>query len=185
VLGQFSFKRTSETTTESRHVRALRWPSGFADVVEVERRPDTMLVRLAPGSPKPRPRSVVTLEERGAKTHGRVAGSTSDGRLILALGERGLRRAARTPVKIDGWCARSGGTWEQVRLVDLSASGALISGARLQVGETVRLAFQLPDRPGVIDVRAQVVRQTSNGALGCAFCLFELHTEVTDGSTDS
>jgi hypothetical protein len=114
--------------------------------------------------------------------NGRLAAHGVAGRFLVSLGERAIRRSRRFPVDVVG-VASSAALYGpvQVRIADLSASGARVQGIQLPIGSEVELRFMPPGRKAPITVLGFVVRsidQAETPTLGVAFRLVQPSMDV-------
>jgi PilZ domain-containing protein len=120
---------------------------------------------------------------------GRLAAHGVEGRFLISIGERAIRRSRRFPVDLPG-VARSPllpGPVE-VRVTDLSTGGARVEGVELAVGSEVELRFTPPGRPTPITVLGFVVRLIEiDGArsVGLAFRLVQPSTDLLGNAEQS
>ena len=104
----------------------------------------------------------------------RLAAYGQNNRFLIALGSRAVRGAARVRVDLRGVMrgVSSAGA-RQVRVVDLSSSGARVAGLELPVGADFDLSLVPPGRKDVVTVRCVVVRAIGDEPAaehGVAFC---------------
>jgi PilZ domain-containing protein len=115
--------------------------------------------------------------------NGRLAAHGKGGRFLVSVGERAIRRSRRFPVDLPG-LARSSQLYgpTEVRIKDLSTSGARVEGILLPIGDEVELTFTPPGRKAPLTVLAFVVRSIDSNdevpALGVAFRLVQPSMDV-------
>jgi PilZ domain-containing protein len=118
---------------------------------------------------------------------GRIAAHGVQGRFLVTLGERAIRRSKRFPVDLQG-CARIAqlpGSVD-VRITDLSAGGARVEGINVPIGTEIELRLTPPGRTSPINVLGFVVRAIDNVAaptVGVAFRLVQPSMDVLGGPT--
>jgi hypothetical protein len=118
---------------------------------------------------------------------GRIAAHGVAGRVLVALGERAIRRSRRFAVDLPGM-ARSAhlAVAVEVRVTDLSAGGARVEGIALPLGSDVDLHFAPPNRAEPLNVLGFVVRAIEGSerpAIGVAFRLVQRSVDVLGGTT--
>lgn len=117
---------------------------------------------------------------------GRLAAHGVAGRFLVSVGERAIRRSRRFAVDVPG-IARSAQLYGpvEVRVKDLSTSGARIEGLELPVGSDVELTLTPPGRKQPLTVLAFVVRNMDGAetpTLGVAFRLVQASMDVLGSS---
>lgn len=124
---------------------------------------------LPPGSPLR-----VALPGSAHLLPGRLAAYGEDDRYLVALGSRAVRGAARVRTDLRATVHLAAAAQGQpARIVDLSSSGARVSGLALAVGSDFDMRFMPPGRNDQVRVRCVVVRAVADAAVpevGVAFC---------------
>jgi hypothetical protein len=120
----------------------------------------------------------VRLVDASGERTGRLAEHGRNGRFLVSLGERPVRRAVRLRVSLPG-VLRSAALDEpkQVEIIDLTTGGCRIRGVELPVGTHVALEFTPPSRDEAVSVRAAVAHGTHRAAqpwIGVTFRLVAL-----------
>jgi hypothetical protein len=106
----------------------------------------------------------VALPGQARTLEARLAAYGDGDRYLVSLGSRAVRGAVRMQVDLPAVARGPGLADEQpVRVVDLSSSGARLSGIRLPVGSDFELRFVPPGRRGSVAVRCVVVRAIDEG----------------------
>jgi hypothetical protein len=118
---------------------------------------------------------------------GRLAAHGVNGRVLVTIGERAIRRSRRFSVNLAG-VARGAHLHEpvDVRITDLSAGGARVEGVQLAVGSQLELQFTPPGRVAPLTVLGFVVRIVEPAGLptvGVAFRLAQPSVDVLAGAT--
>jgi hypothetical protein len=113
---------------------------------------------------------------------GRIAAHGVQGRFLVTLGERAIRRSKRFPVDLQGSAriAQVPGSVD-VRITDLSTGGARVEGVNLPVGTEIELRLTPPGRTSPINVLGFVVRtidSTAAPTVGVAFRLVQASMDV-------
>jgi PilZ domain len=113
---------------------------------------------------------------------GRIAAHGVQGRFLVTLGERAIRRSKRFAVDMHGSAriAQLPG-FVDVRITDLSTGGARVEGINLPIGTEVELRLTPPGRTSPINVLGFVVRTIENAAtptVGVAFRLVQPSMDV-------
>jgi hypothetical protein len=121
---------------------------------------------------------VVSGEVVGEHCDGRLAEHGRNGRFLVSIGERPVRRALRLKVSLPGSLHSPSLTGSVlVEIVDLTTGGARVRGVELPVGSQVTLAFTPPGRLEPVTVRALVAHGTHGAErpwIGVAFRLVAL-----------
>jgi hypothetical protein len=155
----------------------VSWPSGLTRAQLLRVSPSVLLlegerppgVLPAPGAPLR-----VGLPGLPRMVPARLASFGQGSRFLVALGSRAVRGAVRVRVDLPGVVrspALAGQT--SVRVIDLSSSGARLSGLRLPVGADFELTFSPPGHHDPVCMRCVVVRAVDESdcdELGAAFC---------------
>jgi hypothetical protein len=103
----------------------------------------------------------------------RLAAYGQGGRYLVALGSRAVRGALRVRVDLPGIVRTGAMGPRNVRVVDLSSSGARVRGVALPIGSDLELSLVPPGRPDLVSLRSVVVREIEDadgGEVGVAFC---------------
>jgi PilZ domain len=113
---------------------------------------------------------------------GRLAAHGAEGRFLISIGERAIRRSRRFPVDLPGVARTPQGRGPiEVHICDLSTGGARVEGIELAVGSELELRFTPPGRPTPITVLGFVVRLIDidgTRSVGLAFRLVQPSTDL-------
>ena len=120
----------------------------------------------------------VRLNDAAGERTGRLAEHGRNGRFLVSLGARPVRRAVRMRVSLPG-VLRSPAldTPRDVEIVDLTTAGCRLRGVELPVGTQVTLEFTPPSRDEPVSVRAGVAHGTHGAVqpwVGVTFRLVSL-----------
>jgi hypothetical protein len=117
------------------------------------------------------------IDESGQRT-GRVAEHGRNGRFLVSLGDRAVRRVVRLRVSLPGVLRASALDGpRQVEIIDLTTAGCRIRGVELPVGTQVAVDFTPPSRDEAVSVRGVVAHGTHRAAqpwIGIRFRLVAL-----------
>jgi hypothetical protein len=125
--------------------------------------PDVVLLEGEPGAEVPPIGAPVRVHVDWDKQrlNGRVAAHGRGGRYLVSVGFRAFRRAPRARVDLPALAraaAPDGVGVREVRIVELSSSGARVEGLELPVGTGLNLLFTPLGHAHPVTVRAVVVR---------------------------
>ena len=120
----------------------------------------------------------VQLHDASGARSGRIAEHGRNGRFLVSLGERAVRRAVRLRVSLPGTLRSAAlDAPREVEIIDLTTAGCRIRGVELPVGTHVALDFTPPSREESVSVRAVVAHGTHRASepwIGITFRLVAL-----------
>lgn len=162
----------------------VTWPSGVTRAQLVQSTPHVVLLEGdgPVGSPPP-VGTLLRLRLPGSRdvAPARLAAYGKGGRFLVALGTRGVRGAARVRVDLPA-TIRGPHLYgaEQVRVVDLSSSGARLRGLVLPAGSDLELKLVPPGRHQAVSMRCVVIHTLDSDPpeMGVAFAAGSLSFSI-------
>jgi hypothetical protein len=145
----------------------LRWANGTESVAVLLHAASTMLVleSSSPEQPLPELGTEVAVSWDAEQVTGRLAEHGRNGRFLVSLGTRPVRRALRLRVSLPATLrSLTLPGPQEVEIADLTTGGARVRGVELPVDTQVTLDFLPPGRTQPVTVRASVAHGTHGAA---------------------